>query len=603
VGLHAPSPLLVTGRKVHGLANILRLLECEFVGYGDDGQLGGWACSSYVVSGQTLLVDVETQPLPEPISVPVPANYGPTPVALDWAVLPTLPTPTPTPTPATCTASIHDPLLPPWERVNVRALANGLIIGSFAQGTEINLIDGYTDEYSVWWWHVLEQVTEIEGCVIGNSVVNFNNCPQIEVVPPPPPQPQPSEVCLVDLQQNSAEVRDGSGEQGALLRTITTAVDNLRVYGTNYGLDLLLISPPGVMPQEWVDRSRFMPDSDHTRACQNYVLGRFKRDTRPEYWTAVGVYANTFRAPVSSTQYNAEYALFRNSYHFTPNPEAPHTGTDLVYGPPNGRGDATNFDVYAQGNGVIVDAGPDGVTRAYQLERDYGTPEEPVLAAPANRYARRAGVFYWTTPIPANSPNPYGFHVTYYVAMIGSEDDDPQNDVPERPNSGAYSRGFGITATELELLHQEGFTQISERCNGEFGCIEGPGRQIVIWYEVADDEPSGPNRPEFQTIYYHIAVDELPRYVQLKSLCSADRNATWAAVIAGNPAYDICRITTAFTPDGSALGRTRQIGFADVPHLHYEIYVDRDNNGQFERASDDALNDLEDPLMAFATIR
>ena len=145
-----------------------------------------------------------------------------------------------------------------------------------------------------------------------------------------------------------------------------------------------------------------------------------------------------------------------------------------------------------------------------------------------------------------------------------------------------------------------GFTSVC----GVQGCAEGPGRQIVIWYDVANDEGGGPNRPEIQTIYYHVAVNELPIYGQLRTLCSTSRNTTWEqVVIAQNPNYEVCAIRTASTTSGYFLGTARLLGFATAPHIHYEVYIDRGNDGQLDRPSGANLNDLEDPLMAFSTIR
>lgn len=320
------------------------------------------------------------------------------------------------------------------------------------------------------------------------------------------------------------------------------------------------------------------------------VLGRFKREgTRQAYWNAVGAYANTFQAPV---QYTSDYAVYRNSYPYIP---GQHEGADLVYRFPDGAGDSVPFEVHAQANGVIVDAGPDGITRAYQLEKDYCGQ----TTVPGNQYVGRSGVFYWVTTIGSEKCGTgiTGMKEIYFIALTGKEDgDDEVNDKDETPNNGVYPPSFGLLFNEFLALQGNGFVNVCTR-NPVYGCVDGAGRQIIIWYDSVDDESGQPNRPEIQTVYYHVSVDELQQYQQLKTICSDNRNTTWTKTIIENDnAYNVCRILT-----GSFLGWARMIGFSTAPHLHYEVYVDRANDGGFDTPN--RADDREDPLMAFATIR
>jgi hypothetical protein len=476
-----------------------------------------------------------------------------------------------------CEGSLRDPISPPYETIRLWDRPEGSVIERLNPGEPVILIDG-VNRFGWWWWHirVISDPT-LEGYVREDVVINSNNCPENEVEPQPLPLPRPNESCFVRLTAASAEVRNGKGEthqEGDLLGTITDPSLDILVYGTSNDRSLLLISQPGILDQQWVIRSLFTPNPLDARACKPNVLGRFNRDIRQPYWTAVGFYANNFLAPISPTQFANEYGIFRNSVPYS---RGGHTGVDLVYRPPDGMGNSISFEVHAQANGVVVDAGPDGITQAHQFERIYTGVTEP----PGNRFAGRPGTFYWTEQLSADS-----WKVTYYVAMTGDRDDDPDNNGPERPNAGYNPDPFGITVTEYRGLIQDNFSPV---CTRAAGCIDGPGRQIIIWYQV-----SGSTQPVLQTIYYHISVDELPQYQQLRQVCSANRNTTWTNVVIQNNAnYNVCRVTT-----GNFLGHARLIGFATAPHLHYEIFVDRDNNGQFERPAE-----REDPLMAFSTIR
>jgi hypothetical protein len=174
------------------------------------------------------------------------------------------------------------------------------------------------------------------------------------------------------------------------------------------------------------------------------------------------------------------------------------------------------------------------------------------------------------------------------VAVTGEQEDDREIRRNERPSTGYYP--FGIIQRELQDLREE----FDEICVGEFGCIDGPGRQIVIWY---GGEGALQDQAMIQTVYYHVSVDELLQYQQLREICSASRNTTWNRVVENHPDYDVCRVEA-----HDFLGQALKIGFADAPHLHYEVYIDRDNNGQFIRGDGNA-GDREDPLMAFSTIR
>lgn len=271
----------------------------------------------------------------------------------------------------------------------------------------------------------------------------------------------------------------------------------------------------------------------------------------------------------------------------------------------DGAGNSIPYEVYAQSNGIVVDAGPDGITHSYQYEKNYCGQ----MTVPGNQYPNRGGVFYWTQPIGAEtcgtdaSGQPItGIREMYFVAVMGDEDVailDEQRDA-ETPATGYYD--FGLSFQEQDELQR--FFQFTNVCSSNPGvCVDQPGRRLIIWYDVANDErDGGSNRPEIQTVYYHVAVDLIPQYGDWRSLCSADRNLTWTKTVTENdPNYNVCEITTALSTDGLQVGQARLIGFTTAPHLHYEVHIDRDNDGNFDGSPD--FRDHEDPLMAFWTIR
>lgn len=48
---------------------------------------------------------------------------------------------------------------------------------------------------------------------------------------------------------------------------------------------------------------------------------------------------------------------------------------------------------------------------------------------------------------------------------------------------------------------------------------------------------------------------------------------------------------------GTLLGQASSIGFSSGPHLHYTVYVDRNNNGAFE------TDEVVDPMIAQNMVR
>ncbi len=581
------------------VGGLLRLLD-PYSSYAQTldeiGQHPSWSNNSEYIAfhlefeGQTEIYLLNVYDYSEPVLLYIGGHFPD--LGLVRQVMPT-PTPEPSGTPETsCEGRVIPTLMPPYQKVTLRYRPGGEVVGYLDPGAPINLIDGANDPYDQWWWHITSVEAPIqEGYLRVDLVDNYNDCQMIESEPPLAPTPQPNEECYVKLQGVSAQVRDGAN---TVIREITDPDERIRVYGTSYDRARLLISLPGILPQEWVNRSLFINDPLNARACRNTVLGRFYATAQQGYWTTVGAYANDFLAPISSVQYNNEYADFRNSYHYSP---GDHEGTDLVYGPPNGTGSAIPFAVHAQADGVIVDAGPDGITKAYRFERNYCGE----TTVDGNRFPNRSGVFYWTVPIDENQCGTTeqgepieGIKEIYFFAVMGNEDQTftlESEKLRERPSTGYYP--FGLRAVEIDDLQRvRSFVNVCDDIPD--ACVtNSPGRRLLIWYDVEDN--GEPNEPDIQTVYYHVAVDSAPKYEQWHSTCSsADRNATWSMVIIENdPEYVICNVAV-----GDYLGNASRIGFTTAAHLHYEVYIDRN----FDRTLHGA-DDREDPLMAFQTIR
>jgi hypothetical protein len=499
------------------------------------------------------------------------------------------PTLTPSPTPDfLCQGQISNPLTGSYDNVVLRDRAKtdpvqaGIVIDKLDPGEPVYLLDGYNPG-DAWWWHIRGANNPSKDGYVHSSVVdNYNNCSLTVLIPPTPPVSQPGEMCFVDLP-GGYEVTVYSGDNTSI-RTITGPVDGIRVFGTSQDRSRFLISSPGdTLPQEWVNRGLFVSNPPNARACQDYALSRFHYSTHAsqypqEYWNAVGSYAHDFQAPISLTQYQNEYHLFRNSYPYI-NPG--HEGTDVVYRP---NGNSVPFMVYSQHTGVIVDAGPDGITRTLRYSRAYSTNN-----VPSNQFAGALGVFYWTQELGNGNTQ-----VTYFFAVTGENDPDADKEA-QRPSQDYYP--FGLTQDEIDFkLKLSGF-EADPGCNHNAGCSLGPGQRVIIWYNTLDDDSGATLRPEVATVYYHVAVDQIANYSNINTYCSRRiREETWNGAMGGDPNYAICLIAGV-----QQLGEASHIGFADAPHLHYEVYVDYDNDGQIELAP--PTNEREDPLMAFATIR
>jgi hypothetical protein len=440
------------------------------------------------------------------------------------------------------------------------------------------LLETTTVDGNLWWHAQVESDPALQGYILGTLVDDFNDCQSTvpNVPPPTPPLPQANESCIVKLNFDTT-VYDGNNVQTGTLDADT----EIQVYGMNYARERYLINLPGTLPQEWIVASFVTPLPANIRGCDRNALGRFYETVDASYWSVVGYYANNFVAPVDPTLYTNDYASFRNSYYYD---RVVHEGTDVAYRPPEGAGNAQDFDVHIMASGVVVDASPDGITRSYRYEKVIC----PALGEPpSNIFAGRAGVFHFVFSTPC-SDGSAGIREQYYFAVMYDEDDNPDNNSNEAPT---VSYTFGLNSDQVNILKAGGFV-LASGCQGEFGCVDGPGRRLIIWYNA-----DGTNDPDIQTTYYHVNMNTSGNYTDWNNTCTNRTRAdTWTKTIVNNdPNFNVCRVNV-----GIYIGRAELIGFTTGVHLHQEVLIDKNNDGSFANTGTD---EDEDPLMAFQTIR
>jgi hypothetical protein len=471
----------------------------------------------------------------------------------------------------------------------IRSRPSGTVVGSIPPATPISVRGGWEHAETdgglgiQWWWFV--EYTGITGYVRGD-LIQPNTCPRDLVPPPPLPVPVFNSECYVTLTGTNASVFNHLAQ---VVGSITNK-DPVRVYGINFDTSdsRFLISYPG-QPQRWITSSLFqVAGSQYVYGCRPQSLGRFQyAPDGSAYWRTAGYYANTFNAPVSFTTHN--YEKFRNSQSYT----GLHKGVDLVYGPPDGTGNPQHFNVYAQQNGVIVDAGPSGITGRFVMN---GFTYNPLPNRLGTYYDHDNGTLY--------------FAVTWFY------DSDPLNDTEETP-TGSYrydnpdfgvrdGSGIGQQPPQIqtrELLDAGGVWSNSAGCilepspqQGSLqplppGCTGGPDRRVIIWYA----ENTAQGHPDLQIIYYHVAVNTTAQYPSWRTICSqTNRSDTWLKTVNNILGYAVCRVTST-----TYVGDARWIGWSSATHLHYEVWVYDPVTQSFP----DTPYWRIDPLTAFKTFR
>jgi hypothetical protein len=334
-------------------------------------------------------------------------------------------------------------------------------------------------------------------------------------------------------------------------------------------------NPAGV--QNWVNASFFSIISA-ARACDESALGRMPSYflQNPEditYRRTLAHYMNTFLAPVDRaiyvrTQSSSGEALY-NSFRVSQRLNVGHWAVDVVFRPPDGRNnqmESQPFPVYAPASGVIVDAGYDGITGT-----DYFTG--PYEAFPS----------WVTSACPAatseNGCNPTG---SYLVQFYRKDESTWQLMVALRydtDNSGTTDRTYNLNSTgepPSGILDAENpdWTALVDRirsgqltrCSGDFGCSDGPGEQIVIWYEAGDGDSSA----DIETTFLHVVMSPAD-FALWKETCSMRPNGERTRIQAYTDGLNDPRCQVA---SQRLMGQVQLIGFTTGTHLHYQLALD-----------------------------
>jgi hypothetical protein len=307
------------------------------------------------------------------------------------------------------------------------------------------------------------------------------------------------------------------------------------------------------------------------------------------------IYINSFHAPIYRNEYydvsrdnekDVIYPAFRISQAFSKNW---HDGVDITFLPVDGLSNRASvpFPVYAPYSGWVIETGPDGTggtqyfTGVYKNFPSWVKDACPLSTEPC--YPN--GYFTWFTynkpdPVPTGqgtptvTPEPLSVDTSVFTLMVAIPPlwlIDNRNIDPKQVNTNAPSPQNTITEREYNTL----FTLVSEQklsigCGEVFGCSEGPGRQLIIWYKV-DDDPL----PDIATVFYHVGI-ELEQYNVWQANCSVlavsqdpNRLAVWNTVASVG---SICEIS-----QGQYLGIAGPFGFTTGEHVHYGVFIDPDN--------------------------
>ena len=261
--------------------------------------------------------------------------------------------------------------------------------------------------------------------------------------------------------------------------------------------------------------------------------------------------------------------------------------TCLFAFPPLNRGKfnySTDVEVYAPYEGLVVEAGPDSLTGTEEFVGPYEAfPGWVKEACPQTNqgtcFPVPGSYFVWFYPLNTGE----------WKAMVAlRHDTDASNSTG--PDEAINSSGDVLSPVDhvaldtfVQNVKPGGLEYVCPAQGGgrrQFGCSEGPGRQLVIWHEAND----GDLAPDIQTSYVHVDMNQ---YDTWQSQCSVGQNyqqrrEIWDALY--NVPTSPCWVR--LTPTRTHIGTARRIGFTGGVHLHYAVYVDRgdiDDGDVFKR--------------------
>ncbi|MCB9453325.1 MAG: hypothetical protein H6672_17985 [Anaerolineaceae bacterium] len=467
----------------------------------------------------------------------------------------------------------------------------GLPIRELPYDTEMTLLGKYLNPSDTYWWWLVTEKSDLspEGWmrqdVLGDDEQYLDSCSEIEPfrIPPPPPPG----ICQVQLESAPHDI--------------------YTVYGLSTDQSQFLISPISELPQQWIDKTDVDNVSDDPRACDSGVLGHVPYTSDQTYANALDAYSTQFLAPVDPVVYENEYTAFRVSQYF----EDEHNGMDITYKPPNGLGNSIEFSTNAPYGGVVVEAGPDGYSMRNILEKSFEDIPEVIaiyMANPDNHCVLSEvlnkgnfcgsyypGAYAGIKVIPTVN----GFTVQHIFASAWDQDLNPGNDSLEKPNNG-WSPLSGLDSVTYETLQRAGYVPASG-CNGEYGCSIGGGRQLIIYHNTDSD-----TLPDIKTVYYHVNMEAgTPYYSDWRSVCSVDNSskriniwnsiipAIWDQIwdaIANTPIRNADPGNICWTHISEQVATAQLFGWTTGIHLHYTVYIDKNNDGDFTN------DELVDPV-------
>lgn len=180
------------------------------------------------------------------------------------------------------------------------------------------------------------------------------------------------------------------------------------------------------------------------------------------------------------------------------------------------------------------------------------------------------------------------------IALSWMTDQDPDTGLTHVPNSTGKLPSGLIDPETYEALKYSGlaFCRV-----GLYGCSEGPGQQIVIWYEAND----GDTAADIEVAALHVLMADT-QFEHWNKYCSGrgdtNRIAIYSREIAKPTNEAICRVAL-----GTDLGEASLIGYTTGTHLHYQVHLDDqgpDDNDIFLRPySSTVPMEAVDPVVSY----
>jgi hypothetical protein len=537
---------------------------------------------------------------------PLPANA---PMAFssggDYCVPVVTPTPGPTPPqePAVCSGTVAATL-----RLGLRSAPWGLWVSGLEPGDVVDIVGQYqgSDFPDDTWYYVNY------GAISGYAKalwIESTGCPsEIPQRPPAPRIYDPNVICQLVVPQNvslysiklTRDTYDIFETEPAALELDSSRI--VTVYGrsneplANYRY-LITEPAPGTNPRDWrwISSSTARLDALNPilSNCDYNKLAAFNVPSGTDsasasYVSILDFYRNYFGSPVNA-------ADRPNAVNSTLYQGRGHNGIDVTVHPGPGT-EAVPFTVVAPYDGVIMDAGPDGIAGTNKVEATFGSmdliqPRWVYECIMAGGYGAGCPAGTWASA----SLNESGVRV---LVMYARSVLDVYGRNPHYiRHDGWDGRGFGLTnlgPVSVASLITGGYQWL---CGSELTQCNEPGRQVVIAYDINGLDTGCQNStdscyPEIQAVFLHTQYQN-PAW---NGICSGNLNGAQLSTFRGSMQNEECRVTS-----GAIIGTAQDIGFSSAPHLHYSVYIDLNQTGTFP--PEDSLDESIDPLIARSMTR